>query len=151
MVSDFQIKGRLPAVKNALLLASSGINDSPRVDISHSNVTQSSGGGFHGNFLPGPGESNPHRGHAPGFHSRGYSSGPGPENFGSHNRMYFEEDVIFKLLCHLEKVGSLIGKGGSIIRAMQNETGASIKIAEVLPDSDERVVVISAREVWTLY
>ncbi|KAJ6311226.1 hypothetical protein OIU77_013073 [Salix suchowensis] len=38
------------------------------------------------------------------------------------------------------------GKGGSVVRALQNETGASIKIAEGVFDSDERVVVISARE-----
>ncbi|KAJ0098324.1 hypothetical protein Patl1_22019 [Pistacia atlantica] len=29
------------------------------------------------------------------------------------------------------------GKGGSIVRTFQNETGASIKIADVVPDSDE--------------
>lgn len=58
-----------------------------------------------------------------------------------------EEEVVFKLLCQVEKVGSLIGKGGSIIRALQNETGASIKITDAAaPDSDERVVLISARE-----
>lgn len=58
-----------------------------------------------------------------------------------------EEEVVFKLLCHHDKVGSLIGKGGSVVRALQNETGASIQIVEAGPDSDERIVVISAREV----
>ncbi|KAK9281134.1 hypothetical protein L1049_004027 [Liquidambar formosana] len=60
--------------------------------------------------------------------------------------MVLEEEVVFKLLCQLDKVGSLIGKGGSIIRSLQNETGASIKIVDAAPDSDERVVLISARE-----
>ncbi|KAG5036516.1 hypothetical protein AAZX31_07G018400 [Glycine max] len=76
-------------------------------------------------------------------HSRGcYSESAGH----SSHRMFLEEDVVFKLLCHHEKVGSLIGKGGSVVRALQNETGASIQIVEAGPDSDERVVVISARE-----
>ncbi|KAK2651846.1 hypothetical protein Ddye_011702 [Dipteronia dyeriana] len=141
-----QITGSFSAVKKALLLVSSSIQDSPRVYAGNINVTKTSGVGLHGNPKPAPGEPFAQRGHGPGFHLRGYSSGPGTENVGSHNRMFFEEDVVFKLLCHLEKVGSLIGKGGSIIRTMQNETGTSIKIAEVLPDSDERVVVISARE-----
>lgn len=61
--------------------------------------------------------------------------------------MVIEEEVVFKLLCQVDKVGSLIGKGGSVIRHLQNETGAYIKIADAPPDSDERVVVISAREV----
>jgi poly(rC)-binding protein 2/3/4 len=44
-------------------------------------------------------------------------------------------------------VGGLIGKGGATIRALQSETGASVKVIDPVPDSDERVIVISAREV----
>ncbi|KAD6794816.1 hypothetical protein E3N88_05712 [Mikania micrantha] len=65
---------------------------------------------------------------------------------GDHHRMGMEEEVVFRLLCHADRVGCLIGIGGSIRRALQTETGASIKIADPSPDSDERVVVISARE-----
>ncbi|KAL2321471.1 hypothetical protein Fmac_025850 [Flemingia macrophylla] len=74
----------------------------------------------------------------PEHHSRGYSF-PGPESGGPAHRMFVEEEVVFKLLCHHDKVGSLIGKGGSVVRALQNETGASIQIVEAGPDSDERV------------
>lgn len=66
--------------------------------------------------------------------------------YANHNRMVVEEDVVFRLLCHFDKVGSLIGKGGSVIRALQSETGASIKVVDAAVDSDERIVVISARE-----
>ncbi|KAJ0042571.1 hypothetical protein Pint_19455 [Pistacia integerrima] len=38
-------------------------------------------------------------------------------------------------------------EGGSIVRTFQNETGASIKIGDVVPNSDEWVVLISAREI----
>ncbi|KAF5787874.1 putative K domain-containing protein [Helianthus annuus] len=74
--------------------------------------------------------------------------GIAPHGYGGdhHHRMGMEEEIVFRLLCHADKVGSLIGKGGSIRRALQTETGASIKIADPSPDSDERVVVISARE-----
>lgn len=78
--------------------------------------------------------------------SRGYSSIPGHENAGAGPRPAMEEEVVFRLLCQPDKVGSLIGKGGTIVRALQNETGASIKIVDT-PDLDERVVMISAREV----
>lgn len=65
-----------------------------------------------------------------------------------HNhRMTHEDDVVFRMLCHVSKIGGLIGKGGSVIRAIQSETGASVKIGDpVAPDSDERVVIVSARE-----
>ncbi|ERN09894.1 hypothetical protein AMTR_s00013p00144130, partial [Amborella trichopoda] len=43
-----------------------------------------------------------------------------------------------------EKAGGVIGKGGSIIRALQNETQAEIKILDTVPDLEDRVIVISA-------
>ncbi|RVW83676.1 KH domain-containing protein HEN4 [Vitis vinifera] len=149
------ITGTFPAVRKALLLVSSCLQDNPRADATNSAAAKPTGGMLHGNGMPGQLDSFPQRGygsslHGPDYHSRGYSSMPGPENIGANHRMVLEEEVVFKLLCHFEKVGSLIGKGGSIIRSLQSETGASIKIADAAPDSDERVVVISAREACTL-
>lgn len=146
-----QITGNFSAVKKALLSVSSCLQDNPRVDAANSGSTKPSLGGLHGTPLPPYVDPIHQRGYASSFHaadyrSRGYSSVPGPENIGASHRMVMEEEVVFKLLCQLEKVGSLIGKGGCIIRALQSETGASIKIADPVPDSDERVVVISARE-----
>ena len=146
-----QITGNFSAVKKALLSVSSCLQDNPRVDAANSGSTKPSLGGLHGTPLPPYVDPIHQRGYASSFHaadyrSRGYSSVPGPENIGASHRMVIEEEVVFKLLCQLEKVGSLIGKGGCIIRALQSETGASIKIADPVPDSDERVVVISARE-----
>ncbi|KAH9716187.1 hypothetical protein KPL71_021370 [Citrus sinensis] len=141
-----QISGSFPDVKKALLSVSNFVQDSRRVDALKANVTKSSGMVVQGNPYPPAAEPFHQRGYAPSYHSRGYSSGPGHETVGGRNRMFYEEEVVFKLLCHLDKVGSLIGKGGSIVRTFQNETGASIKIADILPDSEERIVVISARE-----
>lgn len=86
-----------------------------------------------------------------GYLFRDYPSLTGTENIGPNHRMLVtEEEVVFRLLCQVDKIGSLIGKGGSIIRILQSETGASIKIADSAPDSDETVVVISAREACEL-
>ncbi|TKY58843.1 poly(rC)-binding protein 2/3/4 [Spatholobus suberectus] len=74
----------------------------------------------------------------------GYSFS-GPESAGPAHRMFVEEEV-FKLLCHHDKVGSLIGKGGSVVQALQNETGASIQIVEAGVNLDKHVVVIKLRE-----
>ncbi|XP_041025352.1 KH domain-containing protein HEN4 isoform X2 [Juglans microcarpa x Juglans regia] len=145
------ISGNFSAVKKALLSVSSCLQDNPRVDTTNSGSTKPSLGVLYGTSLLPHVDPFPQRGfssslHAGDYHLRGYYSFSGPENTGSGNRMFLEEEVIFKLLCQLEKVGSLIGKGGCIIRALQSETGASIKIADAACDSDERVVVISARE-----
>lgn len=144
-----QIAGDFSAVKKALLSVSGCLLDNPKVDAANSGATKVSGGLIHGTGMPAQVDSVPHRGFVSGFNnadyqSRSYSSNSGPD--GSSQRMAMEEEVAFKLLCQLDKVGSLIGKGGSIIRTFQNETGASIKIVDAAPDSDERVVVISAQE-----
>lgn len=146
-----QITGDFSAVKKALLSVSGCLQDNPKEDVANSGATKISGGSIHGTGMPAQVDPIAHRGFGPGFnasdyHSRNYSSNPGTENIGRGHRMAMEEEVVFNLLCHVDKVGSLIGKGGSIVRTMQSETGASIKIADCAPDSDERVVIISAQE-----
>lgn len=53
------------------------------------------------------------------------------------------EVLVFRLLCSNDKVGSVIGKGGSIVRNLQHETGCDIKILETTLESEDRLIVIS--------
>ena len=53
------------------------------------------------------------------------------------------DDVVFRILCPAPKIGSVIGKGGSIIKTLRQESGAKIKIADAIPGVDERVIIIS--------
>jgi predicted RNA-binding protein YlqC (UPF0109 family) len=57
-----------------------------------------------------------------------------------------DEELVFRILCPNEKIGSVIGKGGSIIENLREETGARIKVADAVPGSEERVIIISANE-----
>lgn len=89
-------------------------------------------------YLPPP--------HVPDYHARNFSSNgaaPGP-------RFFVEQEIMFRMICLNDMVGGVIGKGGSTIRALQSETGASVKVVDPVADSDERVIVISAREVCLL-
>ncbi|XP_043713741.1 KH domain-containing protein HEN4 [Telopea speciosissima] len=145
-----QITGIFSAVKKALLSVSSCLQDNPRTDAANTNSAKPLGAVLRGTSMSTQVDQFSQRGyvsglHAVDYHSRG-SSVPGPENIVAGHRKVLEEEIMFRLLCQIDKVGSLIGKGGCIIRALQGETGASIKIADAAPDSDERVVVISARE-----
>ncbi|KAF3550007.1 hypothetical protein DY000_02010418 [Brassica cretica] len=94
----------------------------------------------------------PPPGYPPDYHSMEYHQwdhppNPMPEDVGPFNRPpIVEEEVSFRLLCPADKVGSLIGKGGAVVRALQNETGASIKVSDPTHETEERIVVISARE-----
>ena len=63
-----------------------------------------------------------------------------------------KEDVTFRILCPKDKIGSIIGKGGSIVRSIRDETGAKISIDVSSDVGDERVVRVSAPEVrWKHY
>uniref|UniRef100_A0A0E0BZM9 K Homology domain-containing protein n=1 Tax=Oryza meridionalis TaxID=40149 RepID=A0A0E0BZM9_9ORYZ len=51
---------------------------------------------------------------------------------------------IFRILCPTSKSGNVIGKGGGIIAKIRQETGVKIRVDEVVPGCDERVIVITA-------
>lgn len=56
------------------------------------------------------------------------------------------EEFVFQMLCRNDKIGGVIGKGGSIINQIRQETGANIKVIDQVPDCDERVIVVSSKE-----
>ncbi|RZC28091.1 RNA-binding KH domain-containing protein RCF3 isoform B [Glycine soja] len=57
-----------------------------------------------------------------------------------------EHEVVFRLLCSNNVAGSVIGKRGAIVRALESKTGASIIFAAPLSEHAERIVTISAVE-----
>lgn len=57
-----------------------------------------------------------------------------------------EQEFAIHVLCPNDKTGIVIGKGGNAIRQLRDATGARIKVAEVVPEAEERLVVISAIE-----
>lgn len=50
--------------------------------------------------------------------------------------------VIFRLLCHASQIGGVIGKSGTIIKQLQQSTGAKIRIEDSPPDSPDRVITV---------
>ncbi|KAK4340069.1 hypothetical protein RND71_041531 [Anisodus tanguticus] len=56
------------------------------------------------------------------------------------------QEVAFRVLCTNDKVGSIIGKGGAIVRALQNDSGASIAVGPNVVNCNERMVTITALE-----
>ncbi|KAM1759951.1 KH domain-containing protein HEN4-like isoform X1 [Malus sylvestris] len=57
-----------------------------------------------------------------------------------------QQEVSFRILCANDKIGGVIGRGGSIVRALQNETGAAISVAASVAECDERLITVSASE-----
>lgn len=57
------------------------------------------------------------------------------------------QQISFRLLCHVNLAGGLIGKKGSVIKGFEDETGASIDVSAPFGGCMERVITISALEV----
>ncbi|CAH9119163.1 unnamed protein product [Cuscuta epithymum] len=53
-------------------------------------------------------------------------------------------DTVYRILCESRRIGSVIGKGGTIIKALREETQAKITVEDSVPGSDERVVIVSS-------
>lgn len=51
-------------------------------------------------------------------------------------------ETVYRILCPSRKIGSVLGKGGEIIKALREETQAKITVAESVPGSEERVVML---------
>ena len=58
-----------------------------------------------------------------------------------------QQQVVFRILCTTDRIGGVIGKGGNIVRALQNETGAAISVGPTVSECDERLITVTASEV----
>ncbi|KAK9122182.1 hypothetical protein Syun_019799 [Stephania yunnanensis] len=67
----------------------------------------------------------------------------GMENSGNNGAAGAAGTVSYRILCHDVKAGGVIGKSGSIIKAIRQETGAWINVHQVLPGDEERIIEIS--------
>lgn len=56
--------------------------------------------------------------------------------------------VLFRFLCSVDSAGGVIGSGGKLVKALEEETGASIKFSDFVVTHRERIVTISALEVY---
>ncbi|KAL8490304.1 hypothetical protein ACS0TY_025513 [Phlomoides rotata] len=80
------------------------------------------------------------------FHGRGapYPSAFHDAEAGIPGRMNFRPEILtFRLLCNEEKVGGVIGKGGSIVKALQHESACDIKVLEGTGNPEDRIIIIS--------
>ncbi|KAF4376709.1 hypothetical protein F8388_025580, partial [Cannabis sativa] len=52
------------------------------------------------------------------------------------------EDTVYRYLCPVKKIGSIIGRGGEIVKQLRLDTKSKIRIGETVPGSEERVVTV---------
>lgn len=154
-LSDFQITGGMDSVRKALHLVGQQLLDNPPRErdsfilnqpgsFSHPLGQRPEGppANYH---LPFQGPPFPNR----SFDAVDYRSNVAPpfpkfhESVVSGPHEVPPEIIIYRLLCPNDKVGGVIGKGGSVIKNLQHETGCEIKVLETTPESEDRIIVIS--------
>ncbi|GAB2228312.1 hypothetical protein Droror1_Dr00010145 [Drosera rotundifolia] len=74
-----------------------------------------------------------------------FRKGPGGDSF-KQIKATSSGGAVFRVLFPVSKIGGLIGKGGSVISQIRQETGAKIRVDDAVPGSDERVVFIMAAD-----
>ncbi|XP_051124598.1 KH domain-containing protein HEN4-like isoform X2 [Andrographis paniculata] len=139
-----QISGKLDALRKALLAVSQQLIE--YYSRNHDTFSANNVGPPSHSFGPPPRHDRyPHSNHP--FHGHGpppYSAGHHDGDASVPGRVNFRPEILtFRLLCSEEKVGGVIGKGGSIVKGLQHETGCEIKVLDGEGNSDDRIIIIS--------
>lgn len=72
-------------------------------------------------------------------------TGPNKRRYSGEEREQFiinPDDTVYRYLCPVKKIGSIIGRGGEIVKQLRIDTKSKIRIGETVPGCDERVVTI---------
>ncbi|KAK7319496.1 hypothetical protein RJT34_04217 [Clitoria ternatea] len=156
-----EIEGRMTSVKKALIAVSHRLQDSTPVDRTKTMGSRHYEAAQHETYaVPLEPLTNLHIDHrlqrspAPSTlssWSNGSTSGvhtlPAQVNRVSVlDPKALQQEVTFRILCSNDRVGAVIGKGGSIVRALQSETGAIISFGPTIAESEDRLVTITASE-----
>ncbi|KAL6964217.1 hypothetical protein U1Q18_035275 [Sarracenia purpurea var. burkii] len=149
-----EIEGDIPSVKRALVAVSRCLQDCPPVDrvkMTGSRHLEAIPRETLHDFrmdLPPPRSSvlQPMPDNSVTYASRGRPLSIEAERSSTLDSRSQQQEVVFKLLCSNDRVGGVIGKGGTIVKALQNETGASISVGASVAECDERLITITAKE-----
>ncbi|KAK7282549.1 hypothetical protein RIF29_11432 [Crotalaria pallida] len=156
-----QVTGDLNSVRNALEVISSRLRESQHRDRGH----------FHGRghsperfFSP---DDDYHHGgsrrssvEGSGFGSRvsstnarnnnhlpsGYAMESGAAPAANGAQPFCGEDLVFRILCPVEKVDRIIGESDGIVEFLQNEVGVDIKVIDPIGGSEEQIIIITSEE-----
>ncbi|GAB2227601.1 hypothetical protein Drorol1_Dr00009426 [Drosera rotundifolia] len=152
-----QVAGDMNAVKNAVAKIAERLRESQHRDRGHfqgrfhsedrfneddfiPNRRQFGDGGTYGS------RSNNHQRNR-SYSSRStryaYESDVGPNSDHSYPPY---EDLVFQILCSIDKIDGVIGESNGIVDLLQNEIGVDVKVSDPVPGCDERIIMITSDE-----
>nr|GMC67045.1 RNA-binding KH domain-containing protein RCF3 [Ipomoea batatas] len=163
-----QVTGEMNSVKNAIAIISSRLRESQHRDRSHFHGRAHSPERFfppNDDFVPpmnnlgrrasvdGPnfgsrlsGGFNSSRGNSNSSRTSGYSMESGGGPFTDNAQLIAGELLVFRILCPVDKVDTIIGEPDGIIELLQNDIGVEVEITDPVAGSDEHIIIISSDE-----
>ncbi|KAJ6874581.1 RNA-binding KH domain-containing protein RCF3 [Populus alba x Populus x berolinensis] len=158
-----QVIGDVNAVKNAVAIISSRLRESQHRDrshfhgrvqsperfldddyVPHMNTRRSSMDGppSFGSRLSGPNyRNNNYSSRAPGF-----PVDAGADPIADSAQPFYVEDLVFRILCPIDKVNRVVGESDGLADLLQNEIGVDVKVADPVSGSDEQIITICSEE-----
>ncbi|CAL0305420.1 unnamed protein product [Lupinus luteus] len=154
-----QVTGDVNAVKNALEVISSRLRESQHRDRSHLQGR----GHSPDRFFPPDDDYIPHGGsRRSSVEEAALGSRISTTNARNNNHMspgyamesgaaidtqpFYGEDLVFRILCPVEKVDRIIGESDGIVGFLQNEVGVNIKVTDPIGGSEEQIIIITSEE-----
>ncbi|KAG9142940.1 hypothetical protein Leryth_006208 [Lithospermum erythrorhizon] len=78
--------------------------------------------------------------------SSGYDIEPESAPVNDNVQSFSGEELIFRILCPIEKIDNVIGDSDGIMDLLQNEIGVEIKIGDPVSGAEEQIITISSEE-----
>lgn len=157
MVLPVQIVGEPHAVKNALAIVSSRLRESQHRDRSNFQ------GRIHSperpfpladDYIPQQRRQSSDRFPRGNYRNNSFSSRQ--SNFvaeapavpvGENAQPFYAEELVFRILCPVDKIVRVVGESQGIIDLLQNEIGVDMRVSDPVTGSDEQIITISSEEV----
>lgn len=80
--------------------------------------------------------------------SSGFNIEPGSAPMTDNLQPFYGEDLVFRILCPIDKVDLVVGDSDGIIELLQNEIGVDVKATDPVAGADEQIIIISSEEVF---
>ncbi|KAJ6881405.1 hypothetical protein NC651_028088 [Populus alba x Populus x berolinensis] len=162
-VLSWQVVGDVSAVKNAVAIISSRLRESQHRDrshfhgrvhsperlfdddyVPHMNTRRSSMDGppSFGSRVPG---SN-YRNNNYSSRTSGFAADAGADPIADSAQPFYVEDLVFRILCPIDRLNRVVGESDGIVDLLQNEIGVDVKVADPVSGSDEQIITIFSEE-----
>ncbi|KAL9372111.1 hypothetical protein Peur_034355 [Populus x canadensis] len=158
-----QVVGDVSAVKNAIAIISSRLRESQHRDRSHFHGrVHSPERPFDDDYIPHINTRRSSMDGPPSFGSRvpgsnyrnnnyssrasGFAVDAGADPIADSAQPFYVEDLVFRILCPIDKLNRVVGESDGIVDLLQNEIGVDVKVADPVSGSDEQIITIFSEE-----